>query len=309
MKKTIMLLVALLSTAASAQTFPFAGALDDGDGVADGLFTFELALLAPDASVLWTEQQANVVVVDGIFALDVGASTPLPTTIPGRARLSITVDGDALPPVPLARFLTVTRAALAATADTAVSANSLAGRAPADVATREALAASGGPPVAFANITGLATTVADGDQGTDVTSTSADFAISGPALSVATVNGSRLAANSVTAANITAVGTNSVADGAVTGAKVLDGTMTRSRFDAGMGAREIKTKRIFVRPGGCDQPGDLTEASTCLPRSCTPSGGGNGRMRCDGTACESTVGVIQVPQCFIFVALGELVLE
>jgi len=308
-KPIIMLLAALLSATASAQTFPFAGALDDGDRVADGLFTFELALLGPDASVLWTEEQANVVVVDGVFALDVGASTPLPATIPGRARLAITVDGDALPPVPLARLLSVTRAAVAATAETSASTNRLADRAPDEVATREALANGGGPPLAFANITGLASTVADGDQGTDVTSTSTDFAISGPALSIATVNGSRLAPGSVTAANISAVGTASVADGAVTGEKVLDGTMTRSRFDAGMGAREIKTTRIFVRPAGCDQGGDLTEASSCLRRSCTPSGGGNGRVRCDGTVCESTTGGIQVPQCFMFVPLGELVLE
>ncbi len=302
-------LALLLSTSAAAQTFPFAGALDDGDRPADGLFTFELSLLGPADVVLWSEEQVNVVVADGVFAIDVGANTPLPPTIVGTARLAVTIDGDALPPVPLARMVAANRVARATASTTASTTSLLGGRSAADVVTRESLIAVGGQPVAFANITGVPASVLDGDQGTDVTATSVDFAISARTLSLATVNGSRLAQSAVNGMSGT-LNSGQVADGAVTGAKVADGSLGRAQLEADLTAREVKTANVFLVPAGCEFPGRFTTASSCLRRSCTTPSNQPGLLTCNASSCEVLSGIQLLQQsCLFFNASGQLVTE
>ena len=314
MKNIIVILVLIAAFAAPivhAQTFAFAGHLDDGDRPADGLFTFELSLLNDADVVLWSEQQDNVIVAAGVFALEVGASTPLPASLPGRARLAIVVDDDALAPMPLAQLLSVTRAVRATTATSATSATSVGGVTAAAAATREALSAAGGPPVAFGNVTGVPATVLDGDSGVDVTSTSADLSISARTLNIATVAGTRLATGAVDGAGTGAGSTTSavVADGAVTGAKIADGTLTRSRISGALGVRELKTAEVFIIDPACNQAGELTTTKTCSGRGCDRGPlFGAGRLVCgqaqlcgptgNGSNCGSNTP-----------AIGELVLE
>ena len=303
------LLTALLSTAAFAQTFVFAGALDDSDRPADGLFTIDFELIDEDSNVIWSEQQANVVVVGGVFAVDVGANAPLPNEIPGRSRLVMTIDGDELPPVPLARFASAIGAFRAGQAASSPTTLALNGVTAVEAATREGLLAAGGTPVAFANITGVAASVRDGDQGTDVASTSADFAVSARTLSLATVNGSRLAAGAVTGARFStgALGAAAVQDGAITGAKVANGSLAPSRLSVDVTAREVKTATVYFVAAGCAGANNLTDARTCRTQSCSLNGGVGGSRSCDGNSCVLTR--VTNPLICSNEIVGELVLE
>jgi hypothetical protein len=284
MKTTVFpLLLALMSMAANANTFPFAAVIDDADGPVDGLVSLELRLV-DEGAVLWTETQPAVVVVDGVMAVDVGAATALPAEVPTQAALVMVVDGDELPALPLARLFQAQATIRAQRATTATRAGSLNGATPADVATRTAVGAAGGPPVAFTNITGVAAAIADGDQGTDVTSTSADFAISARTLSVATVNGSRLAAASVDGVRLASgsVTATQVADSAITAAKLANNAFTRTRLAVDITSTETKTVTVFQLPAGCG--GDLSTQQTCRTPACGNANLGL-RTSCDGLTC------------------------
>jgi hypothetical protein len=267
--------------AANANTFPFAAVIEDADGPVDGLVSIELRLV-DNTTVLWTETQPAVVVVDGVLAVDVGAASALPTEVPTEAELVLVVDGDELSALPLARLFAAQAAVHAQRVASAASATSLNGVTAADVATRTALGAAAGPPVAFGNISGVAAAIADGDQGTDATA-GADFAISARTLSIATVNGARLATASVDGSRLVSgsVTAAKVADGTISAADVADGTLTRARLAADVTVTEAKTVTIFQLPVGCGS--ELSTQQTCR----TPGCGNLGlRTSCDGLQCN-----------------------
>jgi hypothetical protein len=300
MMRAFVVFALAASSSAMAQTFPFAGVLETSDGLVDGLVSVELSIVDAEGASLWTETQPAVVVVDGVFAVDVGAVAALPASVPASSQLALTIDDDVLPPIPLARLVRANGASTADTASTAATTNTLAGFGAAEVATRAALEAAGGPPVSFSNLSGVAASVLDGDQGTEVTGTSADFSVSARTLNIATVNGSRLAASSIGGANVT-VGSDQVADNAVTGAKVSDGALRRAQLAEDVTAREVKTVPVFLQSAGCGS--GFTTSSTCIPPSC---GGGN-QVGCNGTGCSSPSPLL-VRQCFNS-RVGELVVE
>lgn len=300
MMRALVVVMALCSSSAIAQTFPFAGVLETADGRVDGLVDIELAILAGDGTPLWTESQAAVVVVDGVFAIDVGASAALPAVMPSQATLALTIDDDALPPVPLARLIAASGAASADRATSSATTNTLAGSGAADVATRTALASAGGPAVDFSNIAGVPASVRDDDQGTDLTSTSGDFVVSARVLSLGTVSGARLGASTVSGSSL-AVGRTQVAANAVTGAKMLDGSLARISLADDVTAREVKTVPIFIQTAACGT--GFTTSGACVPPSC-----GLGRqIECSGIGCSSP-SPLALRQCFN-AKVGELVVD
>lgn len=270
MKSTSPPLLALLlfvgsasALPAAAQTIALGGALEDQGNGANGLFEFSFALVDAADSTLWTETQTGVVVVQGSFAVDLGSNDPLPASVPADARLVVTVEGDELPPLPLARLFQVNRAGHARAALHAGNAAAVDGAPEAGLATKAALAAAGGPAVAFANVTGAPPHIADGDNGAVVTSTSGGVALNGNgALSLPSVNGDRLANGAVTGAKLPAgaVTSTKVLDGTLIGADVRDGVLTRAKLAADVSDREVRHRNVYrVENDACPgNAGDLT---------------------------------------------------
>jgi hypothetical protein len=301
MMRALIVLALAASSAAMAQTFPFAGVLETADGPVDGLVDIQLSIVDSADASLWTETQSGVVVVDGVFAIDVGAATALPPSLPASAQLALTIDDDALRPIPLARLIQASGAVTAARATSAATANTLAGVGAADVATRSALAGPGGPAVSFANIAGVQASVLDGDQGTEVRETSGDLSVSQRRLDLANVSGTRLASGSVNGSRLVA-GSAQVADNAITTAKLADRGMTRSNFAEAVTAREVKTVAIFVQQHAACGSGFTTGA--CVPATCAAGK----QTECDGTGCSSPA-PLALRQCLNTTKVGELVVE
>jgi hypothetical protein len=261
------------SAPSAAQTFTLAGFVDDGDAAADGLFTFAFALV-DDTGTLWSEEQPNTVVVGGVFVVDVGAATPLPLSIPSGAALQLTIDDDALPPMPLGALVTASVAARATQAALVDVAERVDGHAAGELATVAGLASAPGVPVAFANLVEVPADLADGDQGTVVASTAGGVVLDAAGtLKLEAVPGDRLQAGSVTAAKLPAgaVTSRHVVDGSLTGAQVADGTLPRTRLAAPVTAREVRTRAVFrVDNPVCSLAlGTLTTSATCLSDPCT----------------------------------------
>jgi hypothetical protein len=278
----------LLAPAAAANTFLLTGALDDGAAPANGLFTFELAIVGADDAVLWQEQQDNVVVADGVFAIDVGAASALPASVPAPARLRVTIDEDELPAFPLTSLVQADRVSLADQANTSATATRIGVVAAADAVRTSALAAAGGPTAPFTAVTGLPTGVADGDQGTDVTSAGSGLTLGDRRLSVVSptsadrfvtgaIDGSRFGGGTITDAK--------VALNAVTGAKFPNLNLRRTRFTANPGEAQMAGRDVFADANGCVTSSGLTTRSSCASRSCTDQFGVSGRVGCDGTGC------------------------
>jgi hypothetical protein len=304
--------VAILAGAApaSANTFLLTGVVEaDGAPVSSGPLPFVFSLV-DGATVLWSEEQPAVDVVDGVFVVDVGAANPLPPSTPAGVRLRIVVDGDELSTVPLARLASATRAARAATAPTAPTTTQLQQRSADAYARADALALPGGAAVAFGNVTGVPADLADGDDGTVVSGTGGGVVLGADhTLGLQDVPGDRLADGSVTGARLPAgaVGAREVADGVVTGALVVDGTLTRSKLAADLTEREVRTKAVFrVVDVACeDELGTLTTKSTCSPSSCKALGQPDKVLACGSTTTCTSV-ILGLPSC-ANTAVGALV--
>lgn len=278
-----------------AQSFTLTGFLDDGAVAAEGLFTFAFALRDADTT-LWSEEQSGVVVVDGVFAVDVGSAVPLPRAVPSGARLFVTIDGDELPPVSLARLARAARATTTVDADTATNTARLNGLSSSSFVTADALARPGGAAVPFAVLADVSGDLADGDNGTVVTATSDGVVLVDGVLSLSAVPGDRLAARSVTSATIPdgTVQSRHVVDGSIGTLQVAAGNILRATLAGDVTDREVRSTPVFrVDAVGCPvERGFLTRSSTCVPTACTAVIVINGfdtlvsgRTRCDGTGC------------------------
>jgi hypothetical protein len=307
---TLVILATLTASAAHANTFLLTGALDDGAAPANGLFTFELAMVGADDAVLWAEQQDNVVVVDGVFAIDVGAAIPLPAGVPAPARLRVSIEGDELPAFLLTSLVQADRVSVADQAATSPTATQMGTVTAANAVRTSALATAGGPTAPFAAVSGLPAGVADGDQGTDVTSAGAGLTLGDRTLSVVTPTAAdRFAAGAIAG---TRFGTGAITDAkvatnAVTGAKV-GADLSRADLSAVVGEAKVAGKAIFsATAAGCDGTPFLSTRSSCDTRTCPftlPNGIEiNGRVGCDGTGCgqfattcvNSRLGVLVTP--------------
>lgn len=290
MNKFFFACVALLtSSTASAQTFLISGQLDDGDAPANGSFVVDLAIVDGDVE-LWSEQQTGVVVVDGVFAIDVGAVEPITIDFGVGAALAITIDGDALPPLRLARLQRTAVAQRAAEADHAPNAEHAGAVTEANAATRARLATVGGVSVPFTSITGLPANVVDGDSGLDLAVPVAGnpgVTLTNRTLALDTIDGAKLGVGSVQSGRLggNAVSGNKIVDGAITGAKVQDGTLVGTNLAVDVTADKVATRAIFeVTVTNCAglPAGALELTSSCAPPSC-----GVGNIQNEG--CNSTV--------------------
>jgi hypothetical protein len=291
----------LASPAASAQTFLLSGALDDADGpVAAGPLPFVLQLVEDDA-VLWAEEQPAVDVVGGVFVVDVGSATPLPSLVPARARLRITVDGDELPLVPLAQVARSARASRAATTARAAEAERLQGHAAADFVGPDALATPGVPFVGFDHVTGVPAALANGDDGPVVTGTAGGVVLRADGtLALENVPGDRLGVDSINGGHLLtgSVGTRQVADGTVEGSHFNGRQLTRGELDADLTTREVRTRQVYrVDDIACTAAlGTLTTQPDCAPTPCTPVLNAPGQLACGTGNCGLPIGFPR-PRC------------
>ncbi len=287
--------LSLASVPASAQTFLLTGAIDDGGAPASGILTFALELRDDDGSALWQETQANVVVIEGAFALDVGAAEPLPSAIPATATLTVIIEDDELDPLPLATLLRAARAARAPSADTSPTTRQLGTVGPDDVVTREALATAGGATVPVSGVADMPADVLDGDNGAVVSSagTELDLEPDGTLALEALVSGVALAGNSVVQFGSGSIQSAKVAANAITGAKVAANALTRADLAADIGVSQVSTTRIFrVNTTSCSEPDDtLTTQATCAALLCDTGNVGPGgfpvfgRLSCSDGTC------------------------
>jgi hypothetical protein len=271
-------LILVSSSSALAQTFLLTGTLDEDGEPASGVFTLTLSILDDEDDVVWTEELSGVVVVDGNYAVDVGALEPLPLTVPAGAQMQVTVDGDALEPFPLGSLVRVSRAARAGQVASAPTADLLAGAAAGAVLTRTALATPGQAVVPFSALSGVPADIADGDQGTVISGAGVGLTFSEQGqLAVGDVPGDRFADDALSgdafAGN--SIPVDRIQNASISGAKV-GGDLNRLSFQPApnslrLAAAKVAGTSLFLQPhAGCAlEPGSLVTAATCTTVSCT----------------------------------------
>jgi len=296
MTRRAVLLVSLLALAvdARANTFFFTAELRDGAAAADGVFSVDLRLIDNANATVWSEQQPNVVVADGLLAIDIGSASALPPVVPVDARLVVTVEGDELEPIALAVLARVARARRVASATTAGSTDLLGGVTSSTAARRSLLrAADAGSTVHFSNLSGVPADIADGDDGTVIGSASngvTHTAATG-ALALTSVQGTDFGTQQIPASrfNDNSIDTSRVAAAAVTREKV--GTdLDRADFNADVGLAQILSTPLFrVTATSCVDrqglsgtnpidAGILMTTSTCIAEQCAIPGDPFGRL-------------------------------
>lgn len=304
-----------LSTPAAAvpTTISYSGFLTDNGVPKDG--TVELIIELYDdrvsGSVLYSETYGSLVVPDGDLVVELGTVTPLNDSLLDEDELwvEITVDGTVLSP--RARLTSVPYARRAAEADSlsgltasdiqdqvaALQAQlaSLQAQLTAAQGSLAALASSGGPSVAFTNVTGL--------------SFSAPLQFSGGQATIAgnAITASHLATNSVAADEIAAdaVGASEIATDAVGAAEIAANAVSTSEIATdGVGAAEIAAGAVGtseIADGSISladvRPDDLREVFR-FPLGCTDDrlfirepNGTCSTFSCDSFPCAS-------PPCF-----------
>lgn len=270
------------ATPAAASGFSFAGELRDGTVPFEGSADFELALYdrAEGGSALWSETQGGVLVVGGVFALDVGSVTDIPPAVAQTLGLflEIVVEGDALAPrVVLGQVPVAERAQVAGFVNDADDALTLGGFGADELATTAALQTLGQASVAWGNLSGLPSGVADGDTGTPFTPGSG-IALTSGQLSLANdgVQASHLAAGAVGSVDlaVASVGNTQLADASVASADVEDGSIGSADFaDATVTEAKLAgTASLYrVQYAGCAQEVGalLTTANCTVGGSCS----------------------------------------
>lgn len=283
MKCLVLALALLASSSASAQTFLFAGHLDDGGAPASGSFTVDLAIVDDDG-VIWSEQQSGVVVIDGNFAIDVGAAEPIDITVQRSHRLRITIEGDELPLAPLPFVDLARQVDTAEETGLASSAARIGGVTEDEAVTFARLTEPGQSVIPFTAITPVPAGVADGDDGADL-SVDSTLTLSARTLSFNKVTGAKLAAGAVNSGRIAdgAIGSVNVVDGAVTSQKVKNGSLTRADLAGDVEAAAVATIPVFlVTATNCKvSAGSLMTTATCQTPDCDLGGGLPGEEDCD----------------------------
>jgi hypothetical protein len=291
------LLAALALAAASPETLRLSLRLDDAGVPVDRAIALSIAVGdGPDP----VEVVDVVEVVDGAFVVDI----PVAPDAPEPLALHVVVDGVAFPPLAVARaWPAVAFAATAQHADVADDTDALDTLG--DPATLASLAAAGGPPVAFANVTGVPAGFDDGDDGLVLAPDASFTFVAGtltlapggvPAAQVGPLDAADLADNSV---NATHVQPSTIVSADLTGTLPLT-TLAPESFGAAqfgaaqLGASASRVELFEIHVDGCSLPrGTLQHTPTCTFTSTTPCTlqiiNGNpvlGRVDCTG-ACST----------------------
>jgi hypothetical protein len=284
---------------AQAQTISFSGFVDDEGATAEGLFDFSFALKEENGAVVWSEEQPATIVTGGVFAVDLGVHEPLPLALPATAELVVTIDGDELPPVALARLARVARAHHAPLVGEADLADDLGGLASSAYVASGVLGRPGGPPVSFSQLTDVPSGLVDEDNGLVVEDTDDGLLLVQGELSLADVAGDRLAPGSLTgdAVQSDSLASAQVKDGTLTSTHVVDGSLTRAVLSSPLTRSSVSTEAVFrVTAAGCsaEQQGLLTTKEGCTTDACNLlPGGAVGQWNCARTSC-----VVVQEKCF-----------
>ena len=303
----ITLLVAAVCSAPAAAAVPdvvrISATLQQGGAPADGTFTVVVNLFdqPTDGTVLFTQTEPVLVVVDGDLIIDLGTHIDnlLDASVleAGPAFLSVVVNGDELTPrLPLRSTAFARHAGLVADADRlqGLSADDVAKLTTAGGGLERtgpalALAASGVQTASFAAgaVGGVkvaadsvsAGKVADGAVGTDAIADGSvggaqveDDSISTNQVAPGSVSGTEIGANLINGAQLAAatITARELAPNSVDGSKVKNGSVTAAKFAT---ASKI---RVFRFNSQCTATSELTTTDKCITcgsqhANCDPS--------------------------------------
>lgn len=250
-----------------------------------------------NAGVLVTADVPAVVLVDGFLSVDLDLAEAVDAALAGETLLvSVTVDDGVAPLTATSVVGPVFFAAHASEAGHALdaaSADAVGGLTDAELVSAAALAASGGPAVAWENLTSLPAGIADGDDG-NVLSIGAGLTRTGVTLSVSALTGASIVDGTI--------GTNQIADDTLTSSHLasLGGADFAADSLAGADfAQTSFTSTDVVRPvvmrveaQGCALRGRLTTATTCPQVTCN---NGTGGLSCTTGLCGTLVGTCTNP--------------
>jgi hypothetical protein len=227
---TIALLIGLLAVASSAvaqvpRLLHYQATLVEGNFPVEGPVDLEVAFFADETGgeplAGWTETRTDVSVTAGRIHLLLGSQTPLPDALldASSLHLQLTVNGEALPRMPVASTAYALRAGQA-----------------------EGVAAGGITPAALHDGAVTAPALADDAVTTDAlapgsvtTPILADDAVTTVKLAPSAVSTATLADGAVTSAKLgpSAVVGDVLADGSVTSAKLANGSVTAAKITTG----------------------------------------------------------------------------
>ena len=299
MKNTILALVAVVASAPAAaipDVVGYAARVENDAGPFDGTVSvaFQLFDAPTGGALLWSENVASLVVIDGDLVHDLGSVEPLDDSVLARddVFLAVTLNGDTLSP--RAPIRAVPFALKARDAET------LGGLSADDVATDAELAG-----LNFGNLPGVPAAFADGVDNDTVATVAA-----GGGLKVA-ANAFSIDVNGVTLERLAdnSVNSNKVVDGSIQGSDIKDGSVanvdiatnavTSDKIASGTIVEADlsgSTTTLFeVTSGGCTVPAGTIQLSSNCTRS--SSGCPSGQLRsCSVTgACTADVAS---PTCF-----------
>lgn len=290
---TAAMFAALSSSSAQAlEHITWAGELRDGAAPVNRLVSAIFVVKDGTATVSQLEE-ASFDVTEGNIVVDLEVNDSDSLT------LEVLINGELLGPMPLRTVWSAVAIADSATfSDLADEANAVG-----DITqplTKTALATAGQAPVPVGNIFEFPEQFLDGDQGVDFNPDAANFTFVNGVLS--------LKDGSITSAQLTSISAADVAPGAVTAAKVADGSLTTSDFTGTLpldrlapatltarhfGAAATRTQMYKVSAANCDlRQGTITPDPTCQftsTTSCTTSQGFPGKRDCVGNCFVPTV--------------------
>ncbi|MDP2345217.1 MAG: hypothetical protein Q8O67_30010 [Deltaproteobacteria bacterium] len=300
MKTMITALVAavaaLASTGAAAlpEVVSYAARIENDAGPFDGTLsvTFQLFDASTAGALLWGENVASSVVVDGDLVHELGSIEPLDDTVLERDALflSVTINGDTLEP----------RVALRAVpyALKALEAESLSGLTADDVATDDEVAAAvAARVVAFAQLSGVPAgfadnvdndTIATAAGGGGLRATANAFSVDDNGITLArmadsSVGSVEIVNESITAADLApnSVGFAEIANGAVIAGKLGSNSVAGENIQSNsVGSSELESNAVdgskirgaevdvFIRPLFCAAPGTLVLDAPCASQPC-----------------------------------------
>ena len=280
-----LVIAAALLVAGAAEAFPtsflLAGIVARGGEPVNGPVHVVVALHADatDGVPIYVGE-TDAIALEGLLVLDVGGDGTLDIDLLAAPELfaELTVDDDAMTPrIPVPAAALALRATLADLADLANDAAQFADVLPANIATRSALAESGGAAVAFANLTGLPTGVADGDADT----------LYSPGAGVALDNGNRFFLAQIPAASFQAGAVTRGAIESVSADDIASGAFTDADFDA------AHTVDVYAAALGCTADAALSTRTTCRRGSARIDGvvcTAGTLATCDGLSCAASGG-------------------
>jgi len=263
MKNAILALVTVV-TALPALAVPdlvtYAARVENDAGPFDGTVSIAFQIFdARTAGVeLWSESVVSAVVVAGDLVHDLGSVEALDDALLDRDELflAVTINGDTLSP--RAALRAVPFALRAKQADVAASLDGLSAD---DVATDDEVAAAvAARVVAFNQLTGVPTDLADGDNDTIATAGAGGglkavanaFSIDDNAITLARMGDSSVGAAEIVNESLTSedlgpasVGSSEITDNSITSADVFDGTLTAADLaTSSVGTSEILDNTI-----------------------------------------------------------------